>query len=291
MGSSYALRFAVGSILREKWIYLLSVCTIASSLFFTALTVLLLVHVDSATRKLPQKFSVMVYLGESVSPEDRDKLVALVQKDSAVEKTVFISRDDALKELKSTLKDSAFLLEGIGENPLPDAIEIKFKSESFGPEAVERIKTAIKDMKGVQDVEYGEEFLSAVHALRKGLRTAGVAVAVLLIVGMLFVSYSTVKILFYRREREIETFKLLGATKRFIRTPFLIEGALIGSVGGIVSLAVLFALASVLVRQLSAAFPLLKVLSFPPGLAFALPLSGLLIGIGGAAIAIGRIRY
>jgi cell division transport system permease protein len=291
MTFSYSFRLAVQSILREKWIYLLSMVTIAASLLFTTVTLLSVYTIDSATKKLPEKFSVMLYLSDMTSQQERDNIISSAQKDRAVEKAVFIPKDQALKELKSTLKDSAFILEGLGENPLPDSIEIKFKSDAVGPESVQRLTNSMKDIKGVQEIEYGEQFLSAVHSLRTGLKTVGMTIVIIMSIGMLFVCYSTVKILFYRKEREIETYKLLGATKGFIRTPFLIEGAVIGFAGGLLSLAGILSLYYVLILRLSSTFPLLKLIVFPIHLSFAIPLSGLLIGMAGAAIAIGRIRY
>jgi len=291
MTFSYSFRLAVQSILHEKWIYLLSMVTIAASLLFTTVTVLSVYTIDSATKNLPEKFSVMLYLSDMTSQQERDNIISSAQKDRAVEKAVFIPKDQALKELKSTLKDSAFILEGLGENPLPDSIEIKFKSDAVGPESVQRLTNSMKDIKGVQEIEYGEQFLSAVHSLRTGLKTVGMTIVIIMSIGMLFVCYSTVKILFYRKEREIETYKLLGATKGFIRTPFLIEGAVIGFAGGLLSLAGILSLYYVLILRLSSTFPLLKLIVFPIDLSFAIPLSGLLIGMAGAAIAIGRIRY
>jgi len=233
----------------------------------------------------------MLYLSDMVSQQERGNIISSAQKDRAVEKAVFIPKDQALKELKSSLKDSAFILEGLGENPLPDSIEIKFKSDAVGPESVQRLTNSMKDIKGVQEIEYGEQFLSAVHSLRTGLKTVGMTIVIIMSIGMLFVCYSTVKILFYRKEREIETYKLLGATKGFIRTPFLIEGAVIGFAGGLLSLAGVLSLYYVLIFRLSSTFPLLKLIAFPIDLSFAIPLSGLFIGLAGAAIAIGRIRY
>ena len=291
MTFSYSFRLALQSILREKWIYLLSVMTIAAGLLFTTITVLFVYNIDSATKKLPEKFSVMLYLSDTISQQERDNIITTVQKDRAVEKAVFIPKDQALKELKGTLKDSAFILEGLGENPLPDSVEIKFKSDAVGPDAVQRLANSVKDMKGIQDMEYGENFLSTVHSLRTGMKTIGMTIFIIMSVGMLFVCYSTVKILFYRKDREIETYKLLGATRSFIRTPFLLEGAVIGFAGGLLSLIGIQTLYYVLVFRLSATFPLLKLIAFPIDLSLAIPLSGLLIGITGAAIAIGRIRY
>ncbi len=287
----YSMRLALQSMLREKWIYLLSILTVAAGLTFTTITVLSVYNIDLATKKLPEKFSVMVYLSDSASQEDIDTIISAAQKDSAVEKALFIPRDQALKELKRTLKDSAFILEGLGENPLPDSVEIKFRSDAVGPESVRRLTDNLKNMKGLHEIEYGEEFLSSIHSLRTGLRTIGVIITIVMCAGMLFVCYSSVKILFYRKEREIETYKLLGATRGFIRMPFLLEGAVIGFCGGMLSLAGILGLYYILVIKLSAAIPLINLIAFPGGLIIAMPLSGFLIGMAGAATAVGRIRY
>lgn len=278
-------------MLREQWIYLLSILTISSGLAFTTITLLLIYNIDSATKKLPEKFSVMIYLKDSASEEEKNAIIDAAQKDRAVADVIFISKEQALKELKSALKDSAFILEGLGDNPLPDSIEVKFKGDSVEPESVHRVTNRLKELKGVQETEYGEQFLSAVHSLRTGLRTVGITIAVIMSIGMLFVCYSTVKILFYRKEREIETYKLLGATRGFIRLPFLIEGAVIGFAGGLFSLAEVLGLYYLLVHRLSMTFPLLKLIAFPIDFSFVIPLSGLFIGMIGALLAIGRIRY
>jgi len=290
MALSYSFRLAVQSILHEKWINLLSVLTIAVGLLFTVITILIVHNVDVATDRLPEKFSVMLYLNDNVSRQEVDNIVTTAQKDNAVEKVKFIPKDEALKELKTSLKDTE-ILDGLGENPLPDSIEIKFRGESIGPETVKSFTTRLKEIKGVHDIEYGEKFLSSIYSLRVGMKTVGVVLIIVLSAGMLFVCYSTVKILFYRKEREIETYKLLGATKGFIRSPFLIEGAVIGFSGGLLSLIGILLLYYLVVLRLSLTFPLFRFIIFPIDMSFVIPLTGLFLGITGAAIAIGRIRY
>jgi cell division transport system permease protein len=123
------------------------------------------------------------------------------------------------------------------------------------------------------------------------MNTIGIVFVLILSAGMLFVCYSTVKILFYRKQKEIETYTLLGATKTFIRAPFLIEGAVIGLCGGILSLAGMLALYYFFILRISMLFPIFKAVVFPVSMVFTLPFAGLILGISGALIAIGRIRY
>ena len=287
----YSFRIAVQSILHEKWINLLSILTIAAGLLFTSVTVLSIYNIDVATRSLPEKFAVMLYLNDSVSQREKDTIIRAAQSDNAVEKVKFIPKDEALKELKTSMKDTGYILDGLGENPLPDAIEIKFRSESIGPEIVKKLTARLGALKGVHEIEYGEKFLSSLYSVRKGVQTVGLLCIMLMSAGMLFVCYSTVKILFYRKEREIETFKLLGATRGFIRAPFLIEGAVIGLFGGFLGLIGMLALYYLVVLRLGLTFPLFKSIIFPIDMSFALPLAGFFLGLTGAAVAIGRIRY
>ncbi len=291
MALSYSFRLAAQSILHEKWINLLSILTIATGLFFLSVTLLSVYNIDVATEKLPGKFSVMLYLNDDVSQQEEENIMNTARKNSTVEKVKFISKDEAMKELKTTLKDTEYVLDGLAENPLPDSIEIKFKSESIDPQAVKNLSAELRSLKGVSEIEYGENYLSSIYSVRRGMRAAGISFIIIMSAGMLFVCYSTVKILFYRREKEIETYILLGATKGFIRTPFLIEGAVIGLLGGMLSLLGVLTLYSLVILRLGITFPIFKFIIFPIDISYTIPLAGLVLGITGAAIAIGRIRY
>jgi cell division transport system permease protein len=291
MALSYSFRLAAQSILHEKWINLLSILTIATGLFFLSITLLSVYNIDVATEKLPERFSVMLYLNDNVSPQEKENIMNALRKNYTVERVKFISKDEALKELKTTLKDTEYVLDDLGENPLPDSIEIKFKSEAIGPAVVKNLSSELRALKGVSEIEYGEDYLSSLYSVRRGTKAVGILFIIVMSAGMLFVCYSTVKILFYRREREIETYILLGATKGFIRTPFLIEGAVIGLFGGILSLFGILTLYYLVVLKLGMAFPIFKFIIFPIDMSYTIPLAGLVLGIIGAAIAIGRIRY
>ena len=287
----YSFRLAAQSILHERWINLLSVLTIAACLLITAFVVLFVYNVDAFTKKLPEKFSMMLYLKDDLSGAGVENILNTVRRDDAVEAVKYIPKDEALKELKAELKDATYVLEGLEENPLRNSIEIKLKKNVLGPEAVKRLSTKIKAIEGVAEVEYGEKFLSTIYSIIMGIRALGIIFIAIMSVGVIFVCYSTVKILFYRKKEEIETYKLIGATKGFIRAPFVIEGATIGFCGGLLSLIGLLSLYYILFLKLSLSIPLFRTIIFPSQISPLLPLAGLLLGMTGAVIAIGRIRY
>ncbi len=291
MSLPYSFKVAVSSLLHEKWINLLCILTITAGLLITSVIVITIVNFDLITKKLPQKFSIMVFLKKNITQEEVNNIIDVVKKDNAVENVFFIPKDMALKELKTTLKNTEYVLEGLNENPLPDSLEIKLKKEAVSPETVKKLTIILNELKGIDEIEYGEKFLSSIYSLRLGIKTIGFLFGLIMCTGILFVCYSAIKLLFYRKMEEIETFKLLGATKWFIRAPFLIEGATIGIIGGILSLVGLLLLYYAVILKLSFTVPLFKSLIFPINLLFILPAIGLSIGILGAFIAIGRIRY
>lgn len=287
----YPFRLAVQSILHEKWINFLSILTIAACLLITAFVIVFVYNVDALTKKLPEKFSMMLYLKDNLPGAGIENIMNTLKKDDAVETVKYIPKDEALKELKAELKDATYVLEGLDENPLQDSIEIKLKKNVLGPETVKELSTKVKSIEGVAEVEYGEKFLSAIYSIKMGIRALGIIFIAIMSAGVIFVCYSTVKILFYRKKEEIETYKLIGATKGFIRAPFVIEGAAIGFCGGLLSLIGLLSLYYILFLKLSLSIPLFKNIIFPSQISPLLPLIGLLLGITGAVIAIGRIRY
>jgi cell division transport system permease protein len=291
MGLRYAFAAAFRSMLHDKWINILSIFTVAAGLLFTSITLLAVYNIDALTKKLPEKFSIMLYLRDNLSREQINSLMEAANSTGKIERTVYIPKDEALRELKTTLKDTDYILDGLEENPLPDVIEIKLKSTSVSPESVKTLTSELKALKGIQDIEYGEKFLSAIYSIKTGFKSIGIISVVLMTAGMFFVCYTTVKILFYRKKPEIETYKLLGATRTFIRAPFILEGATIGLTGGLISASVMFLLYSLVFFQLRIAIPLFNAVIFPINLVFLLPLAGLLFGIIGAFIAIGRIRF
>ncbi len=287
----YSFRLALQSLWREKWINLLSVLAIEEGLIMITLPFFVVYNIDLATKRLPARFSVMLYLNDGLSEHETGDIIAQLKKNNAVEQTKYIAKDKALEELKGVLKDADYILEGIDENPLPASIEIKLKKESVNIASVNKFAAEIKKIKGIAEVEYGEQFLNSIHSIKGMAKAGSLSLIIIMSAGVIFVCYSTIKIAFYRRKEEIEIFKLLGATRGFIRAPFVIEGSVLGIFGGIASMAAALAFYYVLLYKVTATIPILKILAFPLETFPALPIVGLLLGIGGAVIALGRIRF
>lgn len=287
----YSIRAALQSLYRERWINLLSVLSMATSLLIIAIASITLYNIDHFSKKLPERFSMVIYLKDDLSESERQDLLLTIKKKGLVAAVRYISKDEALKELRSSLKEADYILEGLKENPLPASIEVRLKKEAVSPDKVAMFVSSLRGIKGVEDVQYGEGFLLFLNSLKRGLETAGVVVTAIMVIATVFISYSTVKILFYRKKEEIETLKLLGATRGFIRLPFLIEGGVIGFTAGLISMIFLFLFYYLLFLRLGSTMPIINRVVLYPSMFAPIAVVGLFLGIIGVLIAVGRIRY
>jgi cell division transport system permease protein len=285
------IRAAVKSLWREKWINVLCMLSIATGLFLMAVAALGIYNIERATSKLPERFSLTVYLKDGLTTDDVQYIMKEIKKSPAVKTVDYTSKDDALKDLRATMRDSEYILAGLNENPLPASMAVGLNRASVTDLTVGKLAGKIEALKGVAEVEYGKKLLRVIESVKKNSELLGGFLISALAAAIIFVCYSTVKILFYRRMQEVETLKLLGATRWFIRMPFLIEGGLIGLGGGLISAVGVAAVVYAGYRKIEATLPLIGALSTPPEFLYWLLATGFCLGIMGSLIAIGRIKF
>jgi cell division transport system permease protein len=287
---AYSTKTAFQSLMKEKWINLLSVFTVAASLLVSAMALITIYNVEMVTRTLPEKFTMMIYLKDGIGPQDIENLMSQLIRKDYVARAKYISGAQALTELKRTLRDVSNLIEGLDENPLSAAIELKLKKESVTGSSVKNISADIRKLPGVEDVYYEEKIAEKVALLKTSIENFSLIILGIIIFVVLFVISSTVKILFYRRKSEIEIIKLLGATGGFIRAPFLIEGGVIGMLGGLFATLGATIFYFTLTTSFSAFMPLLRTLIMPVEIVVLMPIAGILMGVAGSLISVGRLR-
>lgn len=289
----YSFQTAVKNMWREKWINVLTILTIAVGLLILGGFVLVTLNMDSTLKRWSKGFGLVVYIEEDLSPEEEGLLSEFFKEDPDVAEVKYISKEHALEELKRTLGTMTSILEGFEENPLPSSFELKLKREALDPVRIEQKASQIKQMSGVEDVQYGEKWLASLNTMSKGMKIVGMLLGTIIFIAISFATYSTIKVLFYRRIDEIETLKLLGATRSFIRFPFLLEGLFIGILGGIVGFLCLFALYSFVSYKIIEFLPSVTgvMMFFPVKTYLAVPLTGAVLSLIGSFFAVGKIRY
>jgi len=289
----YALQTAMKSIWHEKWINLLTVLSVGIGLLILSSFATVTLNVDSALKRWAKGFGMVVYLDGDLTGKAENELKRLFLQDPDIIGVKYISKEQAVRELRRTLGENASILDELDENPLPSSFELKLKRELLKPDVVKKKAEQISRLKGVEEVQYGEKWLSSLNTLSTILKTGAVFLGCAILVAIVFITYNTIKIFFYRRKDEIETLKLLGATRTFIRLPFLIEGLFIGIAGGLISAVALFGIHSMISFKGADILPAIRALMVaPPMRAYmAIVIAGAAMSLTGSFIAVGRIRY
>lgn len=286
----YILKSTFKSILKEKWINILSALAIASSLLIMMITFILVHNFHVATNRLPELFSVVIYVKDNLSREETEKIIDQLKQRSDVAGVKYISKADALDDFKKTVKTAKAILEGIDDNPFSSYIELKLKKEFVSRTSVESISEDIKKIHGIEEIYFAERIAETIYFLKKSVQGVGIFLLAIISVVVIFISYSTVKILFYRKQEEIEIMKLLGATNNFIKAPFILEGGTLGFAGGLFAVTEIIVIYLVIKYELSGILPVFEGIVMPWLILPFLILTGCLLGIIGSLIAIGRIR-
>jgi cell division transport system permease protein len=236
---------------------------------------------------------MVVYLKDDIDKAGEEALSRIFQQDDDISQVQYISNEEALEEVRDALGSNALILDDFQENPLPSSFELKLKNAMLTPAIVREKAAKIGKMPGVEEVQYGEKWLSSLYVISKTMKIGAICFGFAMLIAITFITYCTMKIFFHRKNDEIETMKLLGATRAFTRLPFLIEGIFIGTMGGIISSIAIFGAYSFATLKIIEFLPSigLMVSSIPMPAYFLIPFAGATMSFLGSFIAVGKIRY
>ena len=188
-----------------------------------------------------QKVEVVAYLHTNASPQQTDLLIERVEALPEVESVTFVSRDEALEEFRTSLEAQGRedLTRYLDSNPLYASLEVKLTDPSHVPAVNEALSNEVL----VRNVLNIEDLVERVLTVTGILRTAGTVLLIIVGLIVLFIIVNTIRLAVFARAEEIEIMRLVGASDAFIRWPFVFEGAFVGLLGSVLTLAILAGLA------------------------------------------------
>jgi len=257
-----ALARAMGKLRAQRSASLLNALVIGVALSLPAGGYALLANLQ----QVAQRFTLEPQLSVFLKPEARRaELEGRLRADARVAQLRFVSRDDALKELRQS-EGLAEVVAALESNPLPDAFVLRARDGSAA--ALEALAADVRAMTGIAQVQVDSAWAQRLGALARIGRLALAALAVLLATGLVAVTFNTIRLQILTQRDEIEVSQLLGATDAFIRRPFFYLGLLQGLAGGALGLAILWAGLALLnqgVRDLAQAYGSSFQLAYLPG--------------------------
>ena len=284
------LRYAFSGMLQNRLVHALSIGTITVSFLFLGAFALLYVNASQWVIEWGSSTSMSVYLEDGIDPATRKAVEGAIRSVPGVTIKAYVSKEKAISDLRTILGPQAGLLDGLAANPLPASFEVVFQNSEKGGFDPKTVKGELEKAKGVSDVQYSEQYQEQFGRVVRALKIAGLTVALLLCMAVLIIVTNTIKLTIYARREEIEILKLVGASDWFVRIPLLIEGAVQGILGGVAAILILFALHWVIsIQEVQIlGLPLTRIVFLPYQHVLLLALTGLVLGLAGGFIAIGR---
>ena len=240
------IKKALQDIFRNRFLNTVSITTIVLSVLIVSTTALFFMNANDLMNSWKKGIKIMAYLKPQVPESDLPDIRHNIQKMYGVEEVRFISKKDALESLKKDMPRQSSIFSDLKENPLPDAFEIRMISSSQSWEKVETLSKKIESLSSVEEVEYGKRCLSRFENIFNLFRLAGFSLGAIFFIATIFIISNTIRLVLYARREELEIMRLVGASNTFIKIPFYIEGIIIGTMGGVIGLVVLFAAFSII---------------------------------------------
>ncbi len=240
-----SLKYLTHEGFRNVWVNrlmsLASVTVLMACLIIMGAGIMIYFNINNVVDKVQSQNVVMVYVADDASEDETTQIGTSLEGISNVESCEFVPKEVAFQEQIQSMGGDAALFEGFDEIPLPDAYKVTVKDLSQFENTVSQIKQINK----VDSVRENSDLASKLLSLRHAVSIVSVGLVVMLFLVALFIISNTIRITMFSRKLEISIMKAVGATNWFIRWPFMIEGMILGTISGIVSLGVLWGLYAV----------------------------------------------
>ena len=240
-----SLKYLTHEGFRNVWVNrlmsLASVTVLMACLIIMGAGIMIYFNINNVVDKVQSQNVVMVYVADDASEDETTQIGTSLKGISNVESCEFVPKEVAFQEQIQSMGGDAALFEGFDEIPLPDAYKVTVKDLSQFENTVSQIKQINK----VDSVRENSDLASKLLSLRHAVSIVSVGLVIMLFLVALFIISNTIRITMFSRKLEISIMKAVGATNWFIRWPFMIEGMILGTISGIVSLGVLWGLYAV----------------------------------------------
>lgn len=279
-------REALLSFRRTRLLSVLSVVTIAFALFVTGLFGLVAINLRLALGQLEERVEVVAFVQRGTPSQTIAVATSDISAFPEVREVRYVSEADALERARTELVEFQDAYRDLEVNPLPPSLELKLQPGYRDARSAGDVAERLRGFGFIEDVRYGREWVQNLDRLRTIAGLVGLAIGgAFALVSMVIIGV-TIRMTVLQRAREIQIMRLVGATDWFIRGPFILEGAIKGVLGGVLAVALCGAVFAAFRGQglglgLGLTF-------FGPLEILALLLFGMLLGLAGSVVSVGR---
>ena len=236
----FFVRRALQDMSDNKFLHIVTTITIALSILIASAAGLLFANAQEVMDSWKKGIKIMAYVDPAAGSTELKDARAKIQNLHGVMDVAFISKEDALDQLKVQMKRQISLLENLERNPLPSAFEIHMQPSGQSWEKIETLAAQIEAIRVVDDVEYGQAWIGRCTNIFNLFQFIGLTMGALFFMVTVFIISNTIRLALFSRREEIEIMRLVGATDAFIKIPSYVAGIIQGGIGGLSGIIILY---------------------------------------------------
>ncbi len=232
---SYLIKEGFKSTFKQKKMTSASIIIMCATMFIFGLFFVIGENVNSVITQIESQQGIQIFIKDDATDADIETLGNQIRAINGVNRVTFVSKEDALNSMKTTLGDESLFEGWDEENPFPASYFVTLTDLSLNDE----VQSQINKLDNVDQIESENTTINRLQSLANGIQITTVIILVLLIIISIFIISYTIKLTVHARRREISIMKYVGATNSFIRGPFIVEGIIIGVISAIITLVIL----------------------------------------------------
>ncbi|MGN0530301.1 MAG: permease-like cell division protein FtsX [Eubacterium sp.] len=290
-----SLRYLFKEGIRNTWtnrmMSIASICVLMSCLVLIGCASMIFLNIESLLGRIEEENVVMVYIEDGTTDADITAMGETLKAIDNVKGIEFVAKETAWEEQLATMEEAQreFFTEISSDIPLPDAYKVTVDDLSYFDSTIDQIK----QLDHIDTIRENKDLAKKLVTIRHGIEVIAIVIIAVLLAISVFIIQNTIKLTVYSRRLEISIMKSVGATNSFVRLPFVVEGMILGIISGVVSLGVVWAFYEFAINQfsdllISLGLEALKFADYALPMLGAFVLIGIITGVGGALLSMGR---
>jgi cell division transport system permease protein len=239
---------ASASAKKTKTIYISTVFGIAMVLSMIGLLGLILVEANNLSRYVKENIVLNVFVDDAAHETDVLQLQKQLEGNTMVKQSVYVSKEIAARNLQKDLGED--FVKFLGYNPLSQSLDIYLKAEYANNADIEKFKAELLKNPLIKEVKYQKSLVDQMNENIKSISLIILAFAAIFVVLSVALINNTIRLAIYSQRFLIKSMQLVGATKGFIRKPFMLYGIWHGLLGGLIAILILIGMLSVVYKEI-----------------------------------------
>lgn len=251
------IKFSIQDIVRNIWLSLVTIIILILALFTVNMLLIVKVIGDAAVGAIKEKIDINLYLKSTAEEDSIMALKTKIENLTEVKDVTYISKTDALNNFQEQHKDNPEILDALrelGKNPLTPTLVIKPKSLDEFDNLINKLNGFDDEIIESRNFANYKTLLSKINNITDKVSEAGLILASIFILVTLLVVYNSSRVAIYTHRKEIMIMRLVGASRWFIQTPYLISSLIYTLIGILAIMAIFYLFLSLLQPYLEAFF-------------------------------------